>query len=141
MARTVPRMKFPLRGGGGRRGECLLSSSFTLGSSGAIASAAGFFPSAAAGVFGVVKTAAKTGRYTFTTDRKYKSLRGVSVVITGPADTAMGNTAANAGCFRNVTTSGFDVQLFLASSGADTDGASGYVVTVTIIVEEIGGPS
>ena len=115
--------------------------SITLGSSGAIASASGHFPSASAGVFGVVKTASKTGRYTFTTDRKYKTLRVLSATIVGPADAAFGNTNANAVQVRNQTTSGFDLQLMLASTGADTDGASGYVINYVVQVETVGGPS
>lgn len=141
MARTQPRLFFPIVGAGGRRGAAFIWGSITLGSSGAIASADGFFSSASAGVFGVVKTASKTGRYSFTTDRKYRSLRVLSAQLVGPADTAFGNTNANAVQVRNQAKTGFDLQLMLASSGADTDGASGYVINYLVQVETFGGPS
>lgn len=141
MARTTPQMFFPILGAGQRRGAGLLMGSFTLGAAGAIASTTGFFPSAAAGVFGVVKTAGKTGRYSFTTDRKYRSLQVVGCELVGPSDTAFGNTTANSVLCRNQSLTGFDLQLVLASSGADTDGASGYIVTYIVLVERFGGKS
>jgi hypothetical protein len=141
MARTTPRLLFPITGSGGRRGAAILFGSITLGASGAIASASGFFPSAAAGVFGVVKTSAKTGRYTFKTDRTYRTLRVVGVSVVGATDAAFGNTNANAVQVRNSSTTGFDLQLFLASTGADTDGASGYVINYLVQVETYGGKS
>jgi len=147
MARTTPVMKMPLRGSGGRRGPCILWGSFTLGSSGAIASASGFLPTTStAGTFGVIKTATKTGRYSLFFDRKYRTMRVVGLTIQGAADAAIGNTNANMVFCRNLAALGsaaqsFDIQLALASSGADTDGASGTVVTYEVAVEEYGGKS
>jgi hypothetical protein len=123
----------------GRRLPAKVWGSVTLGSSGAIASTTGFWASKAATIFGVVKTASKTGRYSFTMDRTYRTLRVTGVSIVGPTDAAFGNTNANAIQVRNQTTSSFDLQLFLASSGADTDGASGTVINVEVQVEMQGG--
>lgn len=118
------------------RDEICITGSIVLGSSGAIASVTGFVPSAAAGVSpGVVKTAGKTGRYTVTLDRTYKSLRFKGAPgLVGDTDAAIGNTNANIAFFRNRTNKTFDIQLALASSGADTDGASGDEIHWSVIV-------
>jgi hypothetical protein len=147
MARAVTQSKWPLRGSGGRRGACLLWGSFTLGAAGALSVADGFLPiTATAGTFGVIKTATKTGRYSLFFDRKYRTMRVVGLTIQGAADTAIGNAAGNMVFCRNLAARGkaaqsFDIQLALASSGADTDGASGTVVSYIVAVEEYGGPS
>ena len=128
-----------------RRGPALIWGDFTLGAAGAIASATGFFPiTTTAGTFGVIKTAAKTGRYSFVTDRKYRTLRVVSVDLVGPADAAITNATANLAFSRNVTGNGFDVQLAIglnAGGSTDTDGMSGLVVTFIVAVETYGGKS
>lgn len=144
MARTTPQMFWPLVGTSGRRGAGFIFGSFTLGASGAIASADGFFPSAAAGVFGVVKTAGKTARYTFTMDRKYRKLRVLSVTLTGPTDAGLTTATANDAMARNVSGNGFDIQLMIglnAGGSTDTDGMSGLVVNYLVQVERFGGPS
>jgi hypothetical protein len=131
------KLKFPnLRAGA--RNAIVISGTITLGASGAIASAAGFCPSAAASVApGVVKTAAKTGRYTVTLDRKYQTVRPIGVSLEGPADTAMGNTDGNAVVVRNVGTQSFDIQTLLASSGADTNSTSGNKIHWAVLVVEM----
>lgn len=140
MARTAVQILTSVVNSHGRRGPAFIWGSFTLGSSGAIASASGFFPiTTTAGTFGVIKTASKTGRYSFTADRKYRTLRVVSAEIVGPTDAGFGNTNANGVGVRNQTTNSFDLQLMLNSSGADTDGASGYIVNFLIQVETYGG--
>lgn len=147
MARATTVLKEPLRGSGGRRGACLLWGSFTLGAAGALSVADGFLPiTTTAGTFGVIKTNAKTGRYSLFFDRKYRTMRVVGLTIQGPADAAIGNTAGNMVFCRNLAARGkaaqsFDIQLALASSGADTDGASGTVVSYIVAVEEYGGPN
>jgi hypothetical protein len=147
MARAVTQSKWPLRGSGGRRGACLLWGSFTLGAAGALSVADGFLPiTTTAGTFGVIKTATKTGRYSLFFDRKYRTMRVVGLTIQGAADAAIGNTAGNMVFCRNLAARGkaaqsFDIQLALASSGADTDGANGTVVSYIVAVEEYGGPS
>jgi hypothetical protein len=95
------------------------------------------------GALTVVKTAAKTGRYSFTLHRGFGKIKYISVPsIEGPADAAFGNTNANAAGVRNVNASAgtFDIQLFLASTGADTDAASGYNVRVEVAVTDYTGP-
>jgi hypothetical protein len=147
MARAVTQSKWPLRGSGGRRGACLLWGSFTLGAAGALSVADGFLPiTATAGTFGVIKTATKTGRYSLFFDRKYRTMRVVGLTIQGAADAAIGNAAGNTVFYRNLAARGkaaqsFDIQLALASSGADTEGANGTVVSYIVAVEEYGGPS
>jgi hypothetical protein len=142
MARSTTKLLWPGVKVSGRRGAAFIFGDFTLGSSGAIASTTGFFSSAAAGKFGLVKTAGKTGRYTFTTDRKYRTLRVISLDFVGPADTAI--TGANTCFARNVSGNGFDVQLAIALNAGgttDTDGMSGLVVSYMIQVETYGGKS
>ena len=142
MARSTKKLLQPGVLVSGRRGTAFITGDFTLGGSGAIASTSGFVSSAAAGIFGLVKTAAKTGRYTFTCDRKYRKLRVISLDFVGPTDTAI--TGANTAFARNVSGSGFDVQLAIALNAGgttDTDGMSGLVVSYMIEVETYGGKS
>jgi hypothetical protein len=40
----------------------------------------------------------------------------------------------------NASAGTFTTQLLLASTGVDTDGASGYVVRVTVVVTDYTGP-
>lgn len=142
MARPTKKLLQPGVLVSGRRGSALIYGDFTLGGAGAISATSGFFSSAAAGLFGVVKTSAKTGRYTFTTDRKYRTLRVLSLDFVGPADTAI--TGANTCFARNVSGSGFDIQLAIALNAGgttDTDGMSGLVVSYLIEVATFGGKS
>lgn len=120
------------------RGEYVLTGSIVLTAAGAIASVTGLVPSAAAGVApGVVKTAAKTGRYTVLLDAKYITLRFLGAPgLVGPADTAFGNTDANQAQYRNRTTTSFDIQLMNAT-GTDTDGTSGNEIHWAIVVRDI----
>jgi hypothetical protein len=120
------------------RNSIFYAVSITLGGSGAISSVAGDLPvTTTAGTFGVIKTAAKTGRYSVKLDKKYKSLRMLGApTIFGPADAGFGNTNANLAQVRNAALDGFDVQLMLASSGVDTDGASGYRIDFAFAVKE-----
>lgn len=108
-----------------------VSGSFTVGAAGAItandsAKAAGGTP---------VKTATKTARYTVSLYRPFtRIVPGCS--MTGPTDAAFGNTAGNTVQHRNViantansaAVAQFDIQAFLASSGADTDVPSGTII-------------
>jgi hypothetical protein len=147
MARVTPVIKMPLRGGGGARGgargPCILWGSFTIGAAGAISAVSGFLPlTVTAGTFGIIKTAGKTGRYSLFFDRKYRDLTVIGMpTLQGPADAAIGNTNANDTFVRNVTTQSFDIQLILGSTGADTDAASGTVISFCVGVSEYGGKS
>jgi len=150
MARAVTQSKWHLRGSGGRRGACLLWGSFTLGAAGALSVADGFLPiTTTAGTFGVIKTATRTGRYSLFFDRKYRTMRVLSLTLQGPADAAITTGTANAAFARNLPARGkaaqsFDIQLAIALNAGgttDTDGMTGLVVTYTVAVEEYGGPS
>lgn len=128
-----------MRGSGAIRGGVILSGSFTLTTAGALLSASGFIGKVAtvAGGLGVIATAGKTGRFSMVLDRKYKTLRPMgNPALAGPTDSALGNTTANQTCFRNVSGSGFDVQL-LNGTGADTAGATGTVVSWSVFCEEL----
>lgn len=108
-----------------------VSGSFTIGAAGAItandtAKDAGGTP---------VKTVTKTARYTVSLYRPFKRIvPGCS--MTGPPDVAFGNVAGNTLQVRNVTPSVagattvavFDIQAFLASTGADTDVPTGTII-------------
>lgn len=134
----VTKLRYPYIKGGAR-GESILSGSFTIGAAGAITATTGFITSRAAGLApGIVKTAGEVGRYTVLLDRAYKSLRLLGAPgIVGAADAAIGNASGNAGFFRNVTTSGFDIQLMLASTGADTEATNPTTVHWSCVVREI----
>lgn len=140
MARTASQVWPAVLASPARRSPGLIAGTVTIGSSGAITATTGFFASESAGIWGVVKTASKTGRYTFTFDRNYRTnVVPIACGIVGPADAAFGNTSANSAEFRNVSKSSCDIQLMLASTGADTDAASGYVLTYLFYVERQGG--
>lgn len=114
-----------------------LHGSFTLGSSGAVASS-----DIPGGFCTITKTNAKTARYSMKLHRGYGRLQNLVPTLEGPADAAFGNTVGNAVGLRNMNASAgtADIQIFLASSGADTDGASGYVVRFSVDVTDYKGP-
>jgi hypothetical protein len=89
----------------------------------------------------VVKNAA-AGRYDWTLHRGFGKIKNVIPSLEGPASSSFGNTTANACANRSVNASAgtFTTQLLLASTGVDTDGASGYVVRVTVVVTDYTGP-
>lgn len=114
--------------------KLLLNVAVTIGASGAVSSQS---PAAAICGLTVTEIGTETGRYLVTPYKTaWSRLSPVGAVLEGPADTAMGNTAGNATCVRNVSASSFDVQTFLASSGADTDTTSGNKLHITALVEE-----
>lgn len=117
---ATTKVKYPEMGVGRPR-SVFLNGTITIGASGAVSSSSSETAT-------VVKTGSEVGRYTLTFDRKYKNVRPLSCGIIGPTDAAMGNTAANVACFRNSSGTGMDIQLFLASSGADTETTSGNIV-------------
>lgn len=117
--------------------ERTYAATLTLGASGAVASS-----DIQGGAMTVIKTAAKTGRYSYTLHRGFGKIKFVVASLEGPADTAMGNTDGNSCCVRNVNASAgtFDVQTFLASSGADTNSTSGNIIRVQVTVTDYTGP-
>lgn len=111
----------------GKRRVTIMTGTFTIGAAGAITAQMSSESSGGA----ATKTATKTGRYDILTYRPWDKFVLVASII-GPADAAFGNTAANTTGVRNVTpastTSQGQIQGILASTGADTDFASGTVV-------------
>lgn len=112
--------------GAGKRGLVLLTGTITIGGAGAVSALVGDCTSTTlAADNSITKTAAKTGRYSVTLDRKYLVTGRPWAMLEGPADAAFGNVAGNALAVRNVAAKTFDVQVFLASSGVDTETTSG----------------
>lgn len=118
-------------GGVGTDRVTRVSGSFTIGAAGAISA----FDAAKVSGGTPVKTATKTGRYTVSLYRPFtRIVPGCS--MTGPTDAAFGNTTGNTVQHRNViantaqsaAVAQFDIQAWLASSGADTDVASGTII-------------
>lgn len=127
------RIKLPQRAAGLTRGWVELSGTITIGAAGAVSSSDG-------DAITVVKTGSEVGRYTLTLDRTYLKVRAQGAPgIVGPADTAFGNTDANAAQWRGIAASAVStvqIQLFLASSGADTETTSGNVIHWSLLAKE-----
>lgn len=108
-----------------------MSGTVTIGAAGAITAQTS---NESAGLT-FTKTAAKTARYDFLSYRPWDRLV-VNANIVGPTDAAFGNVAANMVQARNVLPLATDtqgqLQGILASTGADTDFASGTVIHYTI---------
>lgn len=97
----------------------MLSGTILIGGAGAVTSSTG-----EKSTNPVVKTAAKTGRYTIAFLRKYKNVRIGSLELIGPTDAALTSTDGNDLFARNVTGSGFEIQA-RQTSYADANPASG----------------
>lgn len=120
--------------GTGRRGEVEISGTILVGAAGAVTSFACEYMASG----GVVKNAA-AGRYDLLFVRKFKNIRvSPSPSITGPASAAFGNTAGNLAQWRPAT-AGFmaTLQVFLASTGADTDTTGGNIINFSLVAQEI----
>lgn len=97
----------------------------------------------------VVKTATKTGRYTFALPNSYRKLLHVAVTPVGPADAAYGATSTGGPDFfirnDNVSSSKFvaastqagtfDLQFASTATNADAELPDGTSVMVKIVVE------
>ena len=108
-----------------------LFGSITIGASGAITA------SSLKG-FSVVKTAAKTGRYTITLEDVYSSLKMCNVSQVGAADAARTSTSGIVVSLRNdavSTAKTFDVQFSSNTNLADADVTSGVVVRFQIVLK------
>lgn len=120
------------------QGVVQLFAKIVIGAAGAVTSSTG------KGVTSIVKTAAKTGRYTLTLNDRYtgSAVLHSSVGLTGKADAAPGNGAAVAGYIRNDSTGAaaktVDVQLYFSNGTAnvDADADSGSVVTVHLVLKD-----
>lgn len=132
MPTSNSKIKFPDRFGGGRRGVGMITGILTIGAAGAIT----------AGATGELYTAVKNaaaGRYDITFDRTYRTqprFIGATLVATDTA--AFGNANGNTVNGRSsATNNGATLQAFLASSGADTNIASGYQIHFAFEVQEL----
>jgi len=114
-----------------RRGEVVVTGSILIGASGAITS---FICEAVDSVTGIVKTAAKTGRYTVTFLRKYKNPRILSMELIGPTDAALTATDGNDLFCRNLTGQSFDIQA-RQTSYADANPASGNSISFNVALQ------
>lgn len=109
----------------------IFSGSFTIGAAGAITAQDGMKSSGGT----VSKTGGQTGRYDVVL---FSTIARATVYssIVGPTTAAFGNTNANLAGIRNVlptnTVSNLEIQGILASTGADTDFASGTIVNWTV---------
>jgi len=111
-----------------RRGAVVITGTILIGAAGAVTS---FVCEAVDSSAGIVKTASKTGRYTVTFLRKYKSVRVCSMELIGPADAALTSTDGNDLFIRNLTGTGFDIQA-RQTSYADANPASGNSIHFTV---------
>lgn len=111
-----------------RRGAVTITGTILIGAAGAITS---YVCEACDSSTGIVKTAAKTGRYTVTFLRKYKNIRVTSMELIGPADAALTATDGNDLFIRNLTGQSFDIQA-RQTSYADANPASGNSIHFTV---------
>ena len=87
----------------------------------------------------IVKTAAKTGRYTITLPSTHRKLLGVTVTVVGPADVSYGAIAKGLPAFvRNdaVATAGtFDIQFVQGDTNwndAEVSDAAAFMITIWV---------
>ena len=117
------------------REEYILTGSIVIGAAGAIASTTGLAPNSAT-TPGVVKTNAKTGRYSIALDAKYITLRFLGAPgLVGPTDAAI--ATADIAYYRNRTTSGFDIQCCLGGTDTDANPTSGTEIHWAIVVRDL----
>jgi hypothetical protein len=114
-----------------RRGCIQVSGTILIGAAGAVTS---FVCEAVDSSTGIVKTAAKTGRYTVTLLRKYRNPRVVGVELIGPTDAALTATDGNDLFIRNLTGQTFDIQA-RQTSYADANPANGNSIHFTVEVQ------
>lgn len=129
--------------GTGRRGELEISGTITITAAGAISAVAcefapgttGTLASTRAGYGFIVKNAA-AGRYDIALIRKFKNIRVGTAQLVKAGGGAFGNTNANMIQWRVATTNAdATIQGLLASTGADTDLASGDIITFSMVVQ------
>lgn len=110
-----------------RRGTVLITGTLLIGAAGALTS----FVCEACASTGIIKTAAKTGRYTVTLGRKYRNPRVVGLVLIGPADAALTSTDGWKLSVRNLTGQSFDIQASQVSL-ADANPTNGNAIHFTV---------
>ncbi len=115
--------------GTGRRGVIVITGTILIGAAGAITTTVCELAS-------VVKTAAKTGRYTVTFYRKYRNVRVNGLVTIGPADAALTSTDGIFLSARNVSGTSIDIQASQVSL-ADANPTNGNSIHFTIEAQEL----
>lgn len=129
--------------GTGRRGEVEISGTITITAAGAISAVSCEYAPATTGTlastranYGFCLKNAAAGRYDIALIRKFRNIRLGSVVLQ-KASGAFGNTNANLVQWRAATTNAdATIQALLASSGADTDIASGDIIHWSLVAQE-----
>src|SRR5262249_16810677 len=114
-----------------RRGEVVITGTILIGAAGAVTS---YVCEAVDSSTGIVKTAAKTGRYTVTFLRKYRNVRVTSMELIGPAAAGLTATDGNALFIRNLSGTGFDIQA-RQTSYADANPANGNSIHFTCMAQ------
>jgi hypothetical protein len=114
-----------------RRGAVIVTGTILIGASGAVTS---FVCEAVDSSSGVVKTAAKTGRYTVTLLRKYRNPRVTNLSLIGPTDAALTSTDGWFLSVRNLTGQTFDIQASQVSL-ADANPTSGNSIHFSVEVQ------
>ena len=143
MARQNPPITMAQRGTA-RRGEVEISGTITITAAGAIASVSCEYAPGTTGTlassranYGFCLKNAAAGRYDIALIRKYRNVRLGSVTLIKAGGGAFGNAVANTIQWRVATTNAdATIQAFLASSGADTDIASGDIISFTMVAQE-----
>jgi hypothetical protein len=116
-----------------RRGEVEITGTLLIGAAGALTS----FVCEAVATGGIIKTAAKTGRYTVTLLRKYRNPRFIGApTLIGPTDAALTATDGFFLSIRNLTGQTFDIQASQVSL-ADANPTNGNSIHFSIAVQEL----
>jgi len=124
-----------------RRGEIAITGTITITAAGAIASVACEYAPGTTGTlaasranYGFIVKNAAAGRYDIALYRKLRNIRVVGVSLMKAGGGAFGNAVANTIQPRVPTTNAdATLQAFLASTGADTDIASGDIIHFELV--------
>ena len=124
-----------------RRGEVSITGTITITAAGAIASVSCEFAPGITGTlaasranYGFIVKNAAAGRYDIALYRKLRNIRVVGVSLMKAGGGAFGNAVANTIQPRVPTTNAdATLQAFLASTGADTDIASGDIIHFELV--------
>lgn len=120
------------------KGGTWIAHEMTIGAAGAISSQTQLTASGLT----AVKTATKTGRYTYTLPGAYKHVFAMIPTLWGPADAIWGaNTVGGPDCFmrnnnidRGTKAGTFDIQFCAGTDNSDADLPSGTVVNMLLLV-------
>lgn len=110
--------------------ELFLCGKVTIGASGAISSQSGEADSGAT----VTQTGSEDGRYTVAFYKTFSSIKAAGANMVGPNDAAFPTTTGSDPQIRNLAASGFDIQTKRTDTQADTDPASGSILTWWAVV-------